>query len=226
MKSWVLFAAMLLLSSPATFDSTRYRTGKTGTDQTYAPQDELPLRLTTNVLSQRYCREEGSDSSDNLRLKLRLQYTNVGSEPLIIYKHENSVFREMVSRNAADAAAHKYLWDFSVTSVTEGRLPTLDRGLPEDRLFVVLRPAQAFEGEAEITVFVRRGLAGNQSDGLLAGDYLLEVSVSTWPVSQDLAELLRQRWKGIGLLWFRDLNSEPMLFRIEKNPKLENCSDD
>lgn len=73
--------------------------------QAYRSRDELPIRVTTTVLSQQYCKEPSSDVSDNLRMKLRLRYTNVGTQPLILYKHENTVFREMISRDPSAAAA-------------------------------------------------------------------------------------------------------------------------
>lgn len=190
---------------------------------TYRAEEELSLRLTTKVLTQRYCKEPGSDVSDNLRIKLGLRYANVGSRPLILYKHENTVFREMISRDQLDAAAHRYVWDFSLTVVTGGKDATIDSPVP-GASFIVLRPGQFFDGEAETTVFVRRGRAGKESDGLLPGEYVLQVAVSTWPESESLAERLRTRWQGIGSLWFRDITSAPMLLRIEKNRKLVNCS--
>jgi hypothetical protein len=186
-------------------------------------EKELVPRLTTTVLVQRYCKETGSDVSDNLRIKLRLRYTNAGSQALILYKYENTVFREMISRDPLEATAHRYVWDFSLTTVTGGKDPRLDSLVPSAS-FVILRPGQIFDSEAEITVFVRRGRESRESDGLLPGEYILQVSVSTWPESQSLGERLRKRWQGIGALWFGDLTSEPMRLKIEKNRKVLDCS--
>jgi hypothetical protein len=95
--------------------------------------------------------------------------------------------------------------------------------IPSD-LFVILRPKQSFEAEEETTILVRRDNTGGESDGLLAGQYVLQVSVSTWPESESFAETLRNRWQDIGVLWSSDITSSPMPFKIEKDRRLENCS--
>lgn len=225
MKLWQSFAATFLFCSSLISGSHGTSTTPPGMlAQTDAAAGELPLRLTINILTQRYCEEPGSDTSDNLRMKLRLRYTNAGTRPLIMYKHENTVFREMISRNPLDAAAHKYVWDFSLTQVTGGKDSTIDSPVPSSS-FAVLRPGQFFDGEAEITVFVRRGRTSKESDGLLPGEYFLQVSVSTWPETAILAERLRNRWESIGTFWFHDLTSEPVQFKIEKDRKVVSCSE-
>jgi hypothetical protein len=225
MKLWKPFAVNFLLCSALILGlQDTFTTSPKTFAQAYGSRDEVPIRVTTTVLSQRYCKEPGSDVSTNLRMRLRLRYTNVGTQPLILYKHENTVFREMISRDPSAAAARKYVWDFSLTVVNEGKNAIVDTSVPSSS-FIVLRPAQVFDAEAEVTIFVRGGAGvGNDSDGLLPGDYILQVSVSTWPDSEPLGKLLRTRWQNIGLLWFHDLTSEPMLFRIEKKQELEKCS--
>jgi hypothetical protein len=128
----------------------------------------------------------------------------------------------MISRDSAAAAAHTYLWDLSQTVVSTAKTATIEGPVPGPS-FIVLRPGQVFDGETEITIFVRRGRVGKDFDGLLPGEYILQVSVSTWPESEILAKDLRTRWQSFGILWFHDLTSEPMLFRIEKSRKLEKC---
>jgi hypothetical protein len=226
MKSWQSVAATFLFCSSLFSGSQGTSTRPPGmVAQTDAAAAKLPPRLTINVLTQRYCKEPGSDTSDNLRMKLRLRYTNAGTRPLILYKHQNTVFREMISRNPLDAAAHRYVWDFSLTQVTGGKDSTIDGPVPNSS-FAVLRPGQFFDGEAEITIFVRRGRTSKEPDGLLPGAYFLQVSVSTWPETASMAERLRKRWQGIAPLWFHDLTSEPAQFKIEKNRKVVGCSED
>jgi hypothetical protein len=116
------------------------------------------------------------------------------------------------------------VWDFSLTTVTGGKDATIDSPVPSAS-FVILRPGQSFDGEAEVTVFVRRGRASKESDGLLPGKYILQVSVSTWPESESLAERLTKRWQGIGTLWFGDLTSETMQLKIDKHRSVVNCSE-
>lgn len=181
------------------------------------------LRLTTSLVSSQYCKEPGSDTSINLRLKLRLQYTNLGQQPLILYKYDNSISRTMVSRDPADAFNQRYLWDMSLTTVTGGKDVTIESAAPSTS-FSVLAPGQFYETETETTVFVRRKINGGESDGLAPGQYLLQVIVSTWPESGDLAKRLSERWQANGLLWSKPLKSEPMAFKIHAKRKEVNCS--
>jgi hypothetical protein len=226
MKFWHSFAVTYLLcSSLISGLHGRSTTPPRALAQPQGAEKQLLPRLTTSVIAQRYCKEPGSDVSDNLRIRLRLRYTNVRSQALILYKHENTVFREMISRNPSEAAAHRYVWDFSLTTVTGGRDARIDVAVPSAS-FVILRPGQFFDSEAEVTIFVRRGRAGKESDGLLPGEYILQVSVSTWPESENLAERLRKRWQGIGTLSFRDLTSEPMRLKIDKRRKVVDCLED
>jgi hypothetical protein len=182
-----------------------------------------PLQLTTSIVAQRYCKNPDSDVTDSIQITLRLRYTNTGSRPLILYKHENTIFRQMISRDLLDAAARRYVWDLSLTVVTGGGGAKIDGQVPSD-LFVILRPKQSFEAEEETTVLVRRGDTGGESDGLQAGQYVLQVSVSTWPESDSVAETLRNRWRDIGVLWSSNITSSPKPFKIERNRRLENCS--
>src|SRR5262245_61743600 len=126
-----------------------------------------PLQLTTSIVAQRYCKNTDSDVTDSLRITLRLRYTNTGSRPLILYKHENTIFRQLISRDLLDAAARRYVWDLSLTVVTGGRDPKIDGQIPGD-LFVILLSKQSFEAEGETTILVRRGDKGEESDGLQA----------------------------------------------------------
>ena len=174
------------------------------------------LFLTTRVLSSRYDREPGNDTSANLRVKLRLRYTNVGLHSLILYRHDNTVFRQMTSLNLSDAESQRYVSDMSLTVATEGMHVSVDDQVP-NASFVVLASGQFYETDAEVTVFVRRGAVSNESDGLLPGQYALQIAVSTWPESDDLAERLRSRWRRIGVLWSKDLISLPMSFTVQSN---------
>jgi hypothetical protein len=224
MKILYSFMMSVLVCSLSMLVSHGGRVGAQPSMQSQSKQGdkEPPLRLTTTVVTQRYCRQAESDSSDNLRIKLRLRYTNDGRRPLVLYKHDNNVYREMISHSLEDATAQRYVWDLSLTAVTDGRDVTIAGPIPSAS-FVVLQSGQCFETETETTIFIRRDSTGRDADGLLSGEYVLQVRVSTWPESEGLAEQLRSRWQGIGTLWFRDVTSVPMPFNIASNRRLVNC---
>lgn len=190
-----------------------------------ASEEKLPVRLTTTPISQRYCKEPGSDTSANLRMKLRLRYTNQAQQSVILYKYDNTVSRAVVSKSPIDALEQRYMWDMALTTVTGGKKEMLESATPGTS-FTVLHPGQFYEAEEEITIFVRRTHNGKESDGLPPGDYFLQVIVSTWPESVSLAESLRKRWQAIGLLWSGALKSEPAPFRINEKRREINCGTD
>jgi hypothetical protein len=156
-------------------------------------------------------------------MKLRLRYTNEAQHPVILYKHDNTISREMVSSNLADARAQSYVWDLALTTVTGGKRETIETATPS-MSFSILRPGQFYEAEQEITLFVRRTRNGKESDGLPPGDYFLQVIVSTWPESFSLAEHLGDRWQAFGTLWSGALKSEPMPFKIDERRRVVNCN--
>jgi hypothetical protein len=182
-------------------------------------QVESSLRLTTSVVESRYEKERGNNSSANLRLKLQLRYLNVGSKSLILYKHDNTVFRQMISRSVSEAESQRYLSDLSLTTVTDGAPGLRDTAVPTSH-FIVLPAGGFYETETDLTIFVRRGGSDKESDGLAPGEYALLVSVSTWPDEASLADRLRNRWNELGILWSKNVTSLPMPFTVEDNPKL------
>ncbi|MGH9845584.1 MAG: hypothetical protein ACREEM_43295, partial [Blastocatellia bacterium] len=72
-------------------------------------------------------------------------------------------------------------------------------------------------------VFVSRDDSTQISGSVKAGEHVLQVEIPTWPGSDDLAVRLRQRWSQSGYLWYVPVISEPMLFRISGQRKLEAC---
>lgn len=227
----LVFAAVICSVSYAPRSRSQLRASKTSLDgrEGLPPNMEdapaLPLhvesslRLTTSILASRYEKEPGNDSSANLRLKLRLRYLNVGSTSVILYKHDNTVFRQMISRSVLDAESQRYLSDLSLTTVTDGA-PGLRETVVPTPDFVVLPAGGSYEAEAELTIFVRRGGSAKESDGVTPGEYALQVCVSTWPGEATLADRLSNRWNELGALWSKDITSLPMEFTVEDNPKL------
>jgi hypothetical protein len=128
----------------------------------------------------------------------------------------------MVSRKPSDAEKREYIWDLSLTNVSSGKDTRIDASVP-GQSFVVLQPKQFYETETEVPVFVRRNAVGPPADGVLPGDYLLQLTVSTWPESSNLANLLRSRWQGIGTLWSSSITSTPMSFKVARNQRLAEC---
>lgn len=179
-----------------------------------------PLQLTTTVISHRYC-GVGTDV-DALQLNLRLRYTNTGRQKLILYKGHNLFYQITVSRNAAEAATRKYELFATSALYFDEEPEVIERSTP-GRVFVILSPGDTYETERAITIpVIRESIA--QVDGAVApGEHVLQLIVSTWYESKNLAEKLRQRWQRSGYLWSDGIFSVPMKFSVEKQHSVVTC---
>jgi hypothetical protein len=196
MKSIFLLALLLLPSGGA-----------------YGSEKDHDLQLSSKILKQSYCKD--SDTIMSL-LKLELTYTNVGQQPIILYKGSDLISYVRSARSREELSAGKYEVDMSITWVTSGNGAVPNTGRVPDSRFVVLKPGASFKvaGDARII----------DSDKLLpAGKHVLQVIVSTWQGSREQAERLRNKWAKTGYFWYGNTFSLPMQITIESNPKLKSC---
>jgi hypothetical protein len=180
-----------------------------------------PLQLSTTVISQDYC--TGDAELDGLRMKLLLHYANSGQQPLILYKGSNLVSRLMVSHNSEDAAARRFELNASLTQFTEGGDVKVEAPTPGS-LFVILAPGASYDTEESVSVFAVRDDARRIGGAISSGEYVLQVRVSTWPESGDLARKLHDLWQPSGRLWYEPVISAPMRFKIDRNRLVRDCS--
>ncbi|MCP9493881.1 MAG: hypothetical protein MSG64_05415 [Pyrinomonadaceae bacterium MAG19_C2-C3] len=116
--------------------------------------DNPELRLSAEIISQRYC--EGDVELDGLDLELKLRYENVGNQSLILYKGSDQIVQVIVSQSHEDAVAGRnelnatlswYTSDGSAWRVDESSL---------SKAFVILSPREVYETKTEARVFVTR----------------------------------------------------------------------
>lgn len=180
------------------------------------PKDEL--LLTASVVEQRYC-ESGVKQ---LRLKLRLSYSNAGKRRLIMLKGGTSIFKHLISTDlqAAAAGRHKEVTHLSGFVIFD---PALTEEPSPGELYTVLGPGDTYETEKDSIIFVSDETE-KPARFLPPGDYHLQVQVSTWPESKELADKLRDRWKDVGFFWTRPVTSAPVPFRVERSISNAPCS--
>lgn len=173
------------------------------------------VHLTTRVVARHYC------SPTHLRLTLGFDFTNKGARPVILYKYSSVVYRYLISRDARDALAGKYVQVGSPT-VNPIMPEAADEPSPDPRLFVILKGGEQHSFEDTFTL----SDDGEGEESLKTGDYVLQLQVRTWYESKALAATLRKRWKDTGTLWFEPLRSDPMPFHVELpySGPLTNCS--
>ncbi len=182
-----------------------------GTSKVSAQQAEQ-LQLRTRLVGLQHVNDH------HLKVNLLLTFTNLGSQPVILYKYSITIPRYMISRNIKEAAAKKYIEDMSL--MIKPILPgPLDVPLPDKgSVFVILRPGETYTPEIETTVDLLDTSGGTNINKhlLRPGGYIMEVIVRTWYGSQELASKLSERWRQYGFLWSKSVKSQPMPYRIEK----------
>lgn len=182
--------------------------------------DKPELRLTSEVISQRYC--EGDVELDALALELKLLYENVGSQTLILYKGSDQIVQVIVSRSHEDAVAGKNELNSTLSWYTDGSERRVDESSLR-KAFVILSPGDVYETKTEARVFVTREGVGQIVGAVGDGEHHLQVTIPTWYGSQQLADTLRKKWQRGGFLWTNSNTSFPMKFKVESRRKVTPC---
>ena len=176
------------------------------------------LRLTTRIVDQKYC-DSGYPDMAMLRLSLRLSYTNVSEQPLILYKGSNLMHYLLVGGNERELANKNYETNMHVGWITSGP------GLAEDgkpgKEFVVLAPRKSYQtemGSVSIPIDLN-----STTEFLKAGEHVFQGVTETWPGTEQQFERLTRKWKTVGVLWGKNVRSETMPLIIDKSPRLVQC---
>jgi hypothetical protein len=174
-----------------------------------------PLQLTVEIISQSYCAVT-SDSS-TLEIKVRLRYRNIGSQKIILYKGHDLFYQTRI-RSAPGSAAGPYeVWVVNSRYFDEEVEP-IDQTTPS-KVFLSLPPGAVYEREIMIGVGLVNDKVERGDSSIRAGDHTLQLIVSTWYKSRNLAQKLRQEWQRKGLLWSEPLFSAPIHF-VAQRPRL------
>jgi len=177
-------------------------------------QEQRDLQLTARIMGKRYCAV--SADVDALQITLRLRYANTGNQKLILYKGNKLFYQIFVSRDLQDAAARRYETRTTHSRYYDQQPERIDDAHPSS-VFTVLAPGAAYEADQTITLPVARDEGKIQRDILFAGDHVLQVIVSTWYESKNLAQTLRERWQRRGFLWTDTLSTQALSFNVDKN---------
>lgn len=166
------------------------------------PDDGRPLQLTAEVVGSRYC---AGDRLNILQLSVRLRYRNVGGERLVVYRGKNLFYQTRIRGGAGKG--------YEVL-VTNSRFNDAEAEALGDRkpggAFVTLRPGGTYETVVVVGVGVARGERG--ANAITPGEHTLQITTSSWYESRRLAEQLRERWRGSGLLWIDPVAARPLNF--------------
>lgn len=179
--------------------------------------DPANLKMLTSILDQKYC-DGGYSDMAMMRLSLRLTYINAGRRPLILYKGSNLIHYILVSPDERSLGNKQYELDLHVGWVTSEL--KVDEGDKPGEIFVVLNPGESYQTEGDVSIPV--GLEPH-TKFLKAGEHVIAVITETWPGSEAQFNKLQKKWSGTGVLWGRNVRSEPMPFSVVKIPRIVVC---
>ncbi|HYJ47090.1 MAG TPA: hypothetical protein VEV81_10795 [Pyrinomonadaceae bacterium] len=178
------------------------------------------LQLATDIVGQRYCAVGAQ--VDALQLRLRLRYTNTGSQKLILYRGNKLFYQIFVGRNVEDLEDRRYETRTTHSRFYDEQPEKIDLPAPGS-VFVTLPPGASYESEQVVALPVARGDHPRTSDTLAPGEHVLQMVVSTWYESKGLAQTLRERWQRRGFLWTDLLAAQGVNFQVAKNPSAVVC---
>lgn len=177
------------------------------------PEDKQPLQLTAEIVGSRYC---AGDRLNILQLSVRLRYRNAGGEKLVVYRGKNLFYQTRIRGGAGKG--------YEVV-VTNSRFNDAEAEALGDRkpggAFVTLRPGGTYENVVVVGVGVARG--ERVANTIAPGEHTLQVITSSWYESRRLAEQLRERWRGSGLLWIDPVAARPLNFNARPEAPAAPC---
>ena len=186
-----------------------------------AAQTPRPLQLTAEVIEQRYC---SINHKLTLQLKLRVRYSNLGAERLIIYQGHDLFYQIKVRSDAASGAQSYEVLLLNMHYFDE-EFERIDASSP-GKVFEKLAPNRVFERELITGLGVTDQDKDRSNTAVKPGRHTVHVIVSTWYQTPQLAVKLREQWQRKGVLWTQPLNSAPVSLVIEKPAIAPPCRQD
>ncbi|HEV8588108.1 MAG TPA: hypothetical protein VGQ72_04485 [Pyrinomonadaceae bacterium] len=185
---------------------------------TVRAQPKPQLQLSAEILEQSYC---SINATTSLQLKLRLRYTNLTADRLIVYSGHDLFYQTKI-RSEPVAGTQPYEILLINMRYFDEELERIDAGSP-GRVFVKLAPQESFERELITGIGVADKPEARTSTSVTPGRHTLQLIVSTWYQSPKLAEKLKQQWQRQGVLWFQPVVSAPVSVAIEKPATVSPC---
>ncbi len=178
------------------------------------------LELAVKQVSETYC--EADDELATLRIRSNLQFTNTGQNSVILWKGSGQIERVLVAQSNEEARAKHYVRQFPIMTITTAQYPDLKVGPRPTDSFEVIPPGNSWEQVGEPFVFVAR--VESNIYGLGPGKYVIQVDVAAWPETEEIGQVLSDRWKKWGVLWTQPVvRSSPLPIEVVKNPKVKDC---
>jgi hypothetical protein len=184
--------------------------------------DPPPLKLTAEILGQKYC--HATDKTFGVIFRVKMRVLNQSSQKLIVEKTlRDGGYGLAIASDAKSMSEGKFLFNPDVEWQIEHDPP--EPGVEPGGDFAILAPGKSFQAERELlaSTVARRHDSDEIPNTLRSGNYLLRIAFSTWDYIPD-PEKVQKRWKPFGRLVFDEIFSEPLPFNLPPDPKLSKCN--
>jgi hypothetical protein len=201
-----------------------------GTRQKSDDEKVNPLKMTAEILGQRYCSDPGVKEF-SIIFKLRVRLTNQSSKRLIVEKPTRGFCIRcgvVIARDATSLSTGKLEYDpnFNVSVTFNPAGPPEDFTTP-GKAFAILSDGESVEIEDEIYA-PSAGRSQDTSEKLAMvppGNHVLQITVPTWSFARTRVkpEEIRKRWEPFGYLVYEYITSEPLPFVLPPDLKVDPC---
>lgn len=168
------------------------------------------VKLVTEVIGKEY--SEGDADLKAVDLKLKLQFSNSGQTPILIYRNKFDVSHIWVSKNVEDLISGVFEQSSSLTNLVSN-VPSIKKLGVKD--FVILSKNEKYETQETIRLFVPYDSNNKIAGAVSTGTHTLRIRFYNWFWTKEESENKQSELIKYGNIMMNPVVSEPMTFTIE-----------
>jgi hypothetical protein len=178
------------------------------------------LAVGAMIGDQKYC--VGDAEIGFIKLALKISFTNISRDVVILNRGSGTVSRVLVARSIAEMRARQFEADMSISSMV-GHYPDEPRRSLAD-LTVRLRPGESHSVTTQTRIPYL--ISGTEPHilGIRRGEtYFVSFVISTWPEESLTPESAEKAFAGIGRVWSSNVQSNPISLDLPQKPIPSSC---
>lgn len=180
------------------------------------------IRLEVVIEQLDFC--EGDQEVYTTHLKLKLRYTNLGAQKIILYRPRKPIGITKAYVASDNLALEEKRYQSVLEYDTFGLPKTAPSSKqPDAENFILLDAGNSFEIPATLAVPVRFDFHLQIPGTVSSGDHVISVEVADWPFSEEAGRSLGRAWANLGDLLYEPLISLPVYIRIPDKVQVRDC---
>jgi hypothetical protein len=182
----------------------------------------LLLKITTEIVSQSYCKDSAKTFAVIFSLRVRILNR---SDKKLILERTTGLYGIVVAHDEKSLSERKYEYSPSLSITMEPvATETPERFKSPGPEFAILEPGESLQTDALVRApFAGRQPGSDQTSGTIApGNHVLQVRFLTWDFQTE-PKKIRRSWEPLGYLVYDEISTGPLPFSLPSDPKLEAC---